>query len=235
MLEILRLIRRGTLFLLVASVALVLLFHIWVFGWIVWWKYMPVQSTQFMRNELSQLQQKDSTAQLKHIWVPYSKISVHLKKAVIAAEDANFPDHEGVDWDAIETAHAKNKKRGKLVSGGSTITMQLAKNLFLSSQRSYIRKAEELIITYMLEALLDKQRILEIYLNSVEWGIGVFGAQASAQHYFGNNAAQLSPAQAARLAAMLPRPKFYDKNRGSAFLARRSAAIARFMGDVDAP
>jgi monofunctional glycosyltransferase len=146
-----------------------------------------------------------------------------------------MPDHEGVDWEAIEAAYEKNKKRGKVVSGGSTITMQLAKNLFLSSDRSYVRKAEEVVITYMLEALLDKRRILEIYLNSVEWGVGVFGAQAAARHHFGVTAAQLGPGQAARLAAMLPRPKFYDRNRGSGFLARRSAAIARFMGDIDVP
>ncbi|MBX7229798.1 MAG: monofunctional biosynthetic peptidoglycan transglycosylase [Burkholderiaceae bacterium] len=223
------------LFFIAAFFLFIFLFQMWVCAWIFWWKYMPVQSTTFMRSELGRLQEKNSTAELKHLWVPYSQISVHLKRAVIAAEDANFPDHEGVDWEAIEAAHAKNKKRGKVVAGGSTITMQLAKNLFLSSQRSYIRKAEELVITYLLETILDKQRILEIYLNSVEWGIGVFGAQAAAQHYFGTTAAKLSPSEAARLAAMLPRPKFYDKNRRSGFLAKRSSAIERFMADVDEP
>jgi monofunctional glycosyltransferase len=231
----LKLMKRWTLITLAVLVAIVLLFQLWCLAWIGWWKFNPVQSTSFMRRELATLQQKDPAAQLKHRWVEYDKISIHLKRAVIAAEDANFPDHEGVDWDAIEAAYEKNRKRGKVVSGGSTLTMQLAKNLFLSGERSYFRKAEELIITYMLEGMLNKQRILEIYLNSVEWGTGVFGAEAAARHYFGVSAAQLSPYQAARLAAMLPRPKFYDRNRGSVFLSRRAAAVARFMGDIEVP
>jgi monofunctional biosynthetic peptidoglycan transglycosylase len=231
----LKLIKRWTLIVLGVLLAVVLLFQVWCLAWVVWWKFNPVESTSFMRRELSRIQQTTPSAQLKHQWVAYENISDHLKRAVIASEDANFPDHEGVDWDAIEAAYEKNRKRGKVVSGGSTLTMQLAKNLFLTGERSYVRKAEEIVITYMLEGVLDKQRILEIYLNSVEWGNGVFGAQAAARHYFGANAAQLSPYQAARLAAMLPRPKFYDRNRGSAFLARRAAAVARFMGDVEVP
>jgi monofunctional biosynthetic peptidoglycan transglycosylase len=231
----LRLFKRWTLIALGVAVVIVLLFQFWCLGWIVWWKFNPVESTSFMRRELARIQQTAPQAQLKHRWVDYSKISDHLKRAVIAAEDANFPDHEGVDWDAIEAAYEKNRQRGKVVSGGSTLTMQLAKNLFLSSERSYVRKAEEVLITYMLEGVLDKQRILEIYLNSVEWGNGVFGADAAARHYFGVSAAQLAPWQAARLAAMLPRPKFYDRNRGSAFLARRAGAVARFMGDIEVP
>jgi monofunctional glycosyltransferase len=232
---VLRLLKRWSLLALAGVALLVLLFQFWCLGWIMWWKFNPVDSTAFMRRELERIQQTAPQAQLKHSWVPYPQISDHLKRAVIASEDAGFPDHEGVDWDAIEAAYEKNKKRGKIVSGGSTLTMQLAKNLFLSSERSYVRKAEEVVITYMLEGVLDKQRILEIYLNSVEWGDGVFGAQAAARHYFGVNAAQLVPWQAARLAAMLPRPKFYDRNRGSAFLARRASAVARFMGDVAIP
>jgi monofunctional glycosyltransferase len=231
----LRLFKRWTLLVLAGLVMIVLLFQVWCVSWIAWWKFNPVDSTAFMRRELERIQQTAPQAQLKHTWVAYNKISDHLKRAVIASEDAGFPDHEGVDWDAIEAAYEKNKKRGKIVSGGSTLTMQLAKNLFLSSQRSYVRKAEEVLITYMLEGLLDKQRILEIYLNSVEWGNGVFGAEAAARHYFGVSATQLAPWQAARLAAMLPRPKFYDRNRGSGFLARRAGAVARFMGDVEIP
>jgi monofunctional glycosyltransferase len=231
----LRLIKRWTLAVLGLLLAIVLLFQLWCLSWIVWWKFSPVDSTSFMRRELARMQQTAPQTQLKHTWVDYRKISVHLKRAVIAAEDANFPDHEGVDWDAIEAAYEKNQKRGKVVSGGSTLTMQLAKNLFLTGERSYARKGQEIIITYMLEGVLDKQRILEIYLNSVEWGQGVFGAEAAARHYFGVSAAQLAPWQAARLAAMLPRPKFYDRNRGSAFLARRAGAVARFMGDIEVP
>ena len=138
---------------------------------------------------------------------------------IIAAEDMKFVDHEGFDWEGIQRAMEKNQKKGKAVAGGSTITQQLAKNLFLSGSRSYIRKGEEAIITLMLEAVLDKRRILELYLNVAEWGNGVFGAEAAARHYYGASAASLGPEQAARLAAMLPRPQFYDRNRGSEYLA----------------
>jgi monofunctional biosynthetic peptidoglycan transglycosylase len=172
---------------------------------------------------------------LQHKWVPYSRISVHLKRAIIASEDSNFSEHEGIDWEAMEKAYEKNAKKGKVVAGGSTITQQLAKNLFLSGERSYLRKAQEVVITYMLEALMDKERIFEIYLNVVEWGVGVFGAEAAAQHYYGVSAAALGPAQAARLAVMLPRPRFYDKNRGSGYLARRSELILRRMNAAELP
>jgi monofunctional biosynthetic peptidoglycan transglycosylase len=230
-----RRVRRWTLWLLLALLAIVLAILLWWAGWIVWWKYQPVDTTSFMRRDIAALQAKTPTIKLVHEWVSYDKISVHLKRAVIAAEDANFLDHEGVDWEAIEVARAKNKKKGKVVAGGSTITMQLAKNLFLSGERSYVRKGQELVITYMLETILDKRRILELYLNSVEFGIGVYGAQAAAKHYYGNSAAQLSPAQAARLAAMLPRPKFYDRNQGSAYLAKRVEAISRYMNETEEP
>ena len=121
------------------------------------------------------------------------------------------------------------------ISGGSTITQQLAKNLFLSGERSYVRKAQEAVITWMLEERMDKDRILEIYLNVVEWGNGVFGAEAAAHHYFGVSAAQLSREQAARLAAMLPNPRFYERNRNSAYLARRVPVILARMKQVEAP
>ncbi|BBB62806.1 hypothetical protein UNDKW_4533 [Undibacterium sp. KW1] len=143
--------------------------HVW------WWIDHNPTSTSFMRQQLSVLQEKKPDFQLKHKWVPYNRISNHLKRAVIASEDDGFVDHEGVDWEAMQAAYEKNQKKGKVVSGGSTITQQLAKNLFLSPDRSYFRKGEELIITYMLEKCMDKQRILEIYLNVVEWGVGVFG------------------------------------------------------------
>jgi monofunctional glycosyltransferase len=213
----------------------VLLLQLWYLLHIVWWKWLPVNNTAFMSADLATLQAKDSKAVIKHDWVDYGKISNHMKRAVITSEDAHFEDHEGVDWEAIQKAREKNAKRGKVVAGGSTITMQLAKNLFLSGSRSYVRKAQELVITYMLETLLSKERILEMYLNSAEFGVGVFGVQAGAKHHFGVNAAQLSAEQAARLAAMLPRPKFYDKNRGSAYLQKRTNAILRQMGGVDIP
>ena len=183
-------------------------------------------------------------------WVPYARISDHLKRAVITAEDARFAEHEGVDWDAIAKAYESNERvdsgkgrngkadaaqSGARIKGGSTITQQLAKNLFLSGDRSYLRKGQELVIAYMLEFWMTKQRILEIYLNVIEWGNGVFGAEAAARHYFATTAAQLSPSQAAQMAVMLPNPRFYDTRRGSPYLARRSAAIARWMGDAELP
>jgi monofunctional biosynthetic peptidoglycan transglycosylase len=154
---------------------------------------------------------------------------------VIAAEDARFSEHEGVDWEAVQKAYEANRKRGRPARGGSTITQQLAKNLFLSPERSYLRKAQELVLTYMIEFAWDKRRILEVYLNVAEWGEGVFGAEAAARHYFGTSAAQLGGEQAAHLAAMLPRPKFYDRNRGSSYLARRAEAILRYINDAQIP
>jgi monofunctional biosynthetic peptidoglycan transglycosylase len=184
---------------------------------------------------LSRLQQRDPRRQLEHRWVPYGRISIHLKRAVIAAEDANFTEHDGVDWDAIERAYEQNARRGRVVRGGSTITMQLAKNLFLSGDRSYVRKAQELAIAYMIETVMSKRRILELYLNVAEWGVGVFGAEAGARHHFGVSAAQLGPFEAARMAAMLPRPRYYDAHRGSSALARRTAIVGRWMGAIDPP
>jgi monofunctional glycosyltransferase len=213
----------------------VMLLQLWYAMHIVWWKWMPVNNTAFMSADLVAMQSKDPNATLQHDWVAYERISNHMKRAVITSEDANFEDHEGVDWEAIQKAREKNAKRGKVVAGGSTITMQLAKNLFLSGSRSYTRKAEELLITYMLETALSKERILEMYLNSAEFGVGVFGVEAGAQHHYGVNAAQLSAPQAARMAAMLPRPKFYDNNPSNAVLLRRTQSILRRMGGVDIP
>lgn len=221
--------------LLLLAVAAVLVLQFWFLAHIIWWRQHAPDSTAFMREQQRVLREKDPDARLAHRWVPYDRISPHLKRAVIAAEDANFTEHDGVDWEAIERAHERNMKRGKVTHGGSTITMQLAKNLFLSGERSYVRKAQELVIAYMLEAVLDKRRILEIYLNVAEWGVGTFGAEAAARRHFGASAAQLTPAQAARLAAMLPRPRFYDRNPGSAMLARRAATIQRWMGAIEPP
>lgn len=220
---------------LLLAVAAVLALQLWYLGHVVWWSAFDPGSTSFMDAELDRLREKEPKARLQHQWVPYERISPNLKRAVIAAEDANFTDHDGVDWDAIEKAYDSNRKKGKVVRGGSTITMQLAKNLFLSGSRSYLRKGQELVITYMLEAVMSKRRILEIYLNVAEWGVGVFGCEAAARHYYGASAAQLGPAQAARLASMLPRPRFYDRNRGSAMLERRSALVQRWLGDVTPP
>ena len=215
--------------LLVAAVQLYFFLQIW------WWVGHNPDSTAFMREQLSALRENNPNAQLQHIWVPYNRMSVNLKRAVIASEDANFNDHDGVDWNALEKAYEKNHQKRKVVRGGSTITQQLAKNLFLSGSRSYLRKGQELIITFMLESLMTKERIYEIYLNSVELGSGVFGAEAAARHYYGTSAANLSAAQAARLAVMLPNPRFFDRHQDSAYLARRSAVILRRMNSADLP
>ncbi len=218
-----------------AVVLAVLLVQAWFCANILYWKYQPPGGTSFMSARLEQLREKDPSARLKYDWVAYPKISANLKRAIIAAEDMKFVDHEGFDWEGIQRAIEKNQKKGKAVAGGSTITQQLAKNLFLSGNRSYVRKAQEAVITLMLEAILDKQRILEIYMNVAEWGIGVFGAEAASRHYYGVAAANLNADQAARLAAMLPRPQFYDRNRGSAYLNGYSATIVARMPQAQLP
>jgi monofunctional biosynthetic peptidoglycan transglycosylase len=209
--------------------------QLWYLGWVAWWKWNNPEQTAFMAREATALRQKNPKAELKHRWVAYGGISVYLKRAVIASEDARFSEHEGVDWDAVEKAYMENVKRGRPAKGGSTITQQLAKNLFLSPERSYVRKAQELVITYMIEALWDKRRILEVYLNVVEWGDGIFGAEAAARHYYGVSAAQLGPEQAARLAAYLPNPKRYGRVRFGPYLDRRTASIARNMPEAAVP
>jgi len=227
--------RKLLLWLIAAPFLLVLLLQLYFFLQIGWWTKFNPSSTSFMRHQLSIMQDKNPKAQLKHDWVPYNRISNNLKRAIIASEDSNFSGHEGVDWVAMQKAYEKNQKKGKVVAGGSTITQQLAKNLFLSGERSYIRKGQEVVITYMLEFWMDKERIFEIYLNSVEWGVGVFGAEAAARHYYGVSAASLNAFQAARLAVMLPNPRFYDVNRGSGYLARRTDLILRRMNSAALP
>jgi monofunctional biosynthetic peptidoglycan transglycosylase len=230
-----RAVLRWAGFALAAVVAVVLVVQLWYVGWIAWWKWNNPGETSFMAREEAALQQKNPKAALRHRWVPYAGISVHLKRAVVTSEDARFSEHEGVDWDAIEKAYKENLKRGRPARGGSTITQQLAKNLFLSPDRSYLRKGQELVIAYMIEALWDKRRILEVYLNVVEWGEGLFGAEAAARHYYGVSAAQLGPEQAARLAAYLPNPKRYGRIRSGPYLDRRTAHIARYMDDAVIP
>jgi len=206
------------------------------------------ESTAFERSEAWRIVSTQGHLPWRQEWVPYSSISNHLKRAVIVSEDDIFAQHDGVQWDAIEKAWAKNAKaelqasraashtsRPPKVVGGSTITQQLAKNLFLSGERTLLRKGQEFVLTLMLEAMLDKQRILEIYLNHVEWGEGIFGAQAAAQHYFHKPASQLAPWEAARLAVMLPRPKYYQKFPQSEYLAGRTETIVARMGGAQLP
>jgi len=219
------------------------------------------QSTTFQRSEAWRLLVEKHRILWSQEWVDYDRISPHLKRAVIASEDADFAEHSGVDWDAIERAWERNQRAEARVDrlnsqlerrapkaaakpvprvepkvvGGSTITQQLAKNLFLGSERSLARKGQEFVITLMLEALLNKQRIFEIYLNSVEWGEGLFGAEAAARHYFRTGANSLGPMQAARLAVMLPAPKRFEKRPGSAYVIGRAGTVAARMGAIDPP
>jgi len=217
-------------------------------------RVLDPQSTTFQRSEIWRLLTETGRIEWSQQWVDYGQISPHLKRAVIASEDASFADHSGVDWDSIEKAWERNQRaevraerqadRPKAaaprraepkVVGGSTISQQLAKNLFLSGERTVLRKGQEFVITMLLEALLSKQRILEIYLNSVEWGEGVFGAQAAAHHYFRVDAARLGPEAAARLAVMLPAPKRFEKRPTSAYVTGRAATIVARMGAVELP
>ncbi len=230
-----KILRLTLIWLVLVPVLAVLALQVYFFTQIWWWVDHNPSSTSFMRQQSAILREKNPAFRLQYTWVPYDRISGHLKRAIIASEDSHFSAHEGIDWEALQKAYEKNNRKGKTVAGGSTITQQLAKNLFLSGERSYLRKGQELIITYMLEFWMDKERIFEIYLNVVEWGSGVFGAEAAARHYFGVSAAGLGASQAARLAVMLPNPRFYDKNRGSGYLARRSGTILRRMGSADLP
>jgi monofunctional biosynthetic peptidoglycan transglycosylase len=217
-------------------------------------RVLDPQSTTFQRSEIWRLLTETGRIEWSQQWVDYGQISPHLKRAVIASEDASFADHSGVDWDSIEKAWERNQRaevraerqadRPKAaaprraepkVVGGSTISQQLAKNLFLSGERTVLRKGQEFVITMLLEALLSKQRILEIYLNHVEWGEGVFGAQAAAHHYFRVDAARLGPEAAARLAVMLPAPKRFEKRPASAYVTGRAATIVARMGAVELP
>ncbi len=227
---------RGLLWrFLLALMLLFVLYQLWLFAHVCWWTKFNPSTSAFMEDRLEVMQDKNPDAGLKHKWVPYDKISNHLKRALIASEDAKFVDHEGFDWEGIQKAYEKNLKKGKIVAGGSTISQQLAKNLFLSTKRTPWRKAEEVIITLMLESVMDKRRIFEIYLNVIEWGNGVFGAEAAARHYFGVSAAQLSAEQAARLAAMVPNPRYYDRHRQARGLLRKTMIILDRMPDAEIP
>ena len=232
---------------IVAGLALEVFFLLRIASMIV----LDPESTTFQRSEAWRIAYENDKLRWRQQWVPYAQISENLKRAVIASEDGNFVYHEGVDWDALEKAWNRNSKaeevaakramlapsraRPAKIVGGSTITQQLAKNLLLSGERNLMRKGQELVLTIVLEQALTKERILEIYLNSVEWGEGVFGAEAAAQHYYRKSAARLSAYEAARLAVMLPRPKYFEKLPHSGYLASRASTIAARMRSADLP
>ncbi len=239
---------RGLLLIILALLGLQLYFALRIAAM----AYLDPESTAFERSALWRISTAPEPGRWQQEWVPYDRISRSLKSAVLASEDDGFASHGGVDWDAINAAWQKNAKaqaraearsaaaKGRSVKppkiiGGSTITQQLAKNLFLSGERTIVRKAQELVITLLLEACLSKERILEIYLNHVEWGDGVFGAQAASWRYYRKDASRLAPNEAARLAVMLPRPKFFEKLPASDYLAKRSALIQGRMAYAELP
>jgi monofunctional biosynthetic peptidoglycan transglycosylase len=249
---------RWMLLVLVAALALELFFVVRIASMAV----VAPQSTAFQRSEAWRIATEKHQLRWRQQWVPYARISDNLKRAVIASEDGSFSNHDGVDWEALEKAWQRNAKaeeqaarqsaqqaarrgaskaapvrmaRAPKIVGGSTITQQLAKNLLLSGERTLVRKGQELMLTFLLERMLSKERILEIYLNSVEWGEGVFGAEAAAQHYYRKSASQLSAYESARLAVMLPRPRYFEKLPNSGYLASRASTIAARMRDAELP
>lgn len=225
---------RWALRLAALAILVVIFYQIWIIAHIWYWRDHNPSSTAFMDSQRSVLQAKSGT-QIRHRWVAYNEISPQLKRALIAAEDAKFAEHDGFDWQSIQKAYEKNRKKGRIVAGGSTITQQLAKNLFLSGEKTPGRKIQEAVITLMLEKLLTKRRILELYINIIEWGEGIFGAEAAAQHYFATSAKNLNREQAAKLAAMTPRPRYYETRVTSLGLARRTHIILARMPAAQVP
>jgi monofunctional biosynthetic peptidoglycan transglycosylase len=219
---------------LLALIALVAI-QFWFLVHVWYWAGNNPESTAFMRARLEILQQDNPKARLRQQWVPYQRISGHLKRAIVAAEDAKFVNHNGFDWDGIQKAYEKNLREGEIVAGGSTITQQLAKNLFFSGERTWWRKAQEAVVAVMIETVMSKRRILEIYLNVIEWGEGVFGAEAAARHHYGTTAAGLSPEQAARLASIVPSPRRYGPGSNTAYLQRRTQTILARMNGAQIP
>ena len=229
-----KLLRFGA-WLAAAAAAVFLVVQLTYMARLWWWRDHNPETTAFMSARLEQIRSRDPGAVLRQAWIPYARLSPHLKRAIVVAEDARFVDHEGFDWEAIEKAREKIRQKGRVVAGGSTISQQLAKNLFLSAERTPWRKGQEALITVMIEHLMDKRRILEIYLNVIEWGDGVFGAEAAARHYFGRHASDLGPEEAARLAAMVPNPRYYDRHRNTAWLARKTQMILARMPAAELP
>lgn len=224
---------------LLTGLAALLLYQLGLFAMVLWFNFRDPANSAVMQETLNTLRATDPKAQLTYEWVPYERINKNLKLAVIASEDTGFTNHDGIEWDAIRKAWKYNQRQADLGRdkrrGGSTITQQLAKNLFLSNSRNYLRKGQELILTYMIELVMNKQRILELYLNVAQWGSRTFGAQAAAKHYFRTDAARLSRAQAAQLAAMLPNPAYYDKRGVTSYLRSRSATVQHRMRQVAIP
>ena len=209
--------------------SIILLVQLWIFSSLVWWRTNPVDSTMMMRIDYW----SDSSQPIQHEWRDYDNISTYFKQAIVAAEDAKFMQHHGFDWDGMRFALERNKDKGKVVAGGSTISQQLAKNLFLFHNRSFVRKGQEAVATWMMERIWSKQRILEVYINSVEFGENIYGVEAASQHYFGISSRSMSREQAAFLAALLPNPKYYQNHRNDRTLQYRKRLILKYMRHSD--
>lgn len=222
-------------YLVAAPLACIVLFNVWAYGNILSYRAIAPYRTSFMSMRMDELAAEKPNVALDYRWVPYTQISVNLKKALIASEDAGFAEHSGFDWNGIKNAMQRNERSGKIRAGGSTISQQLAKNLFLNESRSYFRKAEEAVLTSMLEATTDKDRLYELYLNVIEWGYGIYGAEAAAQHWHRKSAAELTKAQAAELAARVPRPLYYADHPRDTALKRKTNIILRRMGSAELP
>ncbi len=187
------------------------------------------KETALMQQRMEEARAKGKTLKIDHRWVSLSNIPKHVRKAVLIAEDARFYNHAGIDWHEVRTSFKTNWEKGRIVRGGSTITQQLAKNLYLSTSRDPIRKFKELLIAWILETTLSKNRILELYLNIIEWGRGIFGIEAAAQRYFHKSAGQLTKEQAARLAAVIPSPLRYKPTKLTPFLEKKKEVILQRM------
>ncbi|WP_151706731.1 monofunctional biosynthetic peptidoglycan transglycosylase [Acinetobacter sp. TUM15064] len=216
---------------LLVVISFVLLVQLWIFASLAWWRYKPVETTMFMRIDYW----SEPSKPIQHEWRDYDEISEYMKKAIVAAEDGKFMQHHGFDWDGIQVALERNNDTGKVVAGGSTISQQLAKNLFLYNKRSFIRKGQEAVATWMMERMWSKERILEVYLNSVEFGDNIYGIEAATQHYFGKSSRSLSREQAVFLAAILPNPKYYQDHQNDRKLQNRERMIRKYMRYSDIP
>ncbi|MFY8181660.1 MAG: monofunctional biosynthetic peptidoglycan transglycosylase [Flavobacterium sp.] len=208
---------------------------LWFFGisilLVVLFKWIPVPFTPLMITRAIEQKMDGQEMTCSHDWVPLEDISVNLQKAVIASEDGNFLKHNGFDFKAMQKAF-KNNNRGKKLKGGSTISQQTAKNVFLWQGRSYIRKGLEAYFTFLIELVWGKERIMEVYLNSIEMGKGVYGAEAAAEHWYKKNAKDLTKIQAAGIAAILPNPRKYKATNSSSYIEKRKGKIVRVMNHV---
>lgn len=218
---------------------LLLLYQFGLFVMVIWLNFKNPSTSSFMKTAQTNALRSSQSTDIKFTWVDYEDINNNLKRAVMVAEDADFNNHTGVQWDSIKRAWQYNRTQQsqgkKRLRGGSTITQQLAKNLFLSGKRSYLRKAQELALAYMIEAVMSKKRILELYLNIAQWGELTFGAQAAAQQYYKTSASNLNANQASRLAVMLPNPVYYEKQGNTRYLQSRTAAIRKQLHLVTSP